>query len=48
MPTYTCPNCDKSFEQLGHFNKHKERKVSCKKLNKVEPILKLTKPLVKP
>lgn len=48
MPTYVCETCDKSFDQKGHFDTHKSRKTPCKKKNTVEPLLKLTKPLMKP
>ena len=48
MPTYVCETCEKSFDQKGHFDTHKARKTPCKKVNKVEPLLKLTKPLTKP
>lgn len=48
MPTYVCESCEKSFDQKSHFDTHKNKKIPCKKKNTVEPLLKLTKPLVRP
>ena len=46
MPTYVCENCENTFIQKSHFDKHKLKKIACKK--KIEPLIKLTKPLTKP
>jgi DNA adenine methylase len=48
MPTYLCEKCDKTFEQKSHFDKHKIKKIPCKKTVEKTVILALTKPLARP
>jgi len=31
MVKYICPNCNREFDQKGHFTKHQDRKTPCKK-----------------
>jgi len=48
MVTYLCEQCDKIFDQKSHFDKHKVKKIPCKKPVEKNIILALTKPLARP
>jgi DNA (cytosine-5)-methyltransferase 1 len=39
MPTYTCTNCLKTFDQKGHFAAHKMRQRPCKQNNTIEALV---------
>jgi hypothetical protein len=39
MVKYSCNNCQKIFDQKGHYNKHLQRKTPCKKDNTIEKLV---------
>jgi hypothetical protein len=39
MVKYSCKNCQKTFTQKGHFEKHMSRKRPCKKDNTIEVLV---------